>query len=112
MIRLFNWLTGRSARRRAQWLYRRGMVRAKLHRSQSAIDDYTAVIEMDDAPASTRSMALYNRALVQYAIGDETGAIDDLNAVLQMGAAGANIKTEARRKLVRMQRASERADTV
>ncbi len=88
---------------RATRLHRRGMVRAKLHQNGLAIEDYMTVIEMAVAPASIRAMALYNRALVYYAMSNESEAIDDLKKVLLMTNATEHIRTEARRKLVRME---------
>lgn len=85
-------------------------MRAKLHKNQSAIADYTAVVDMRAAPADIRAMALYNRALVYHAMAYGSEAIDDLNDVLEMADVAENIKTEARRKLVRMQRTSNRTD--
>ena len=96
---------------RSAWLYRRGMARAKLHKNQLAIADYTAVIEMAEALASIRAMALYNRALVYYCTSSESKAVDDLNKVLEMTGATEKDKTEARRKLVRMGRTLNRTDS-
>ncbi len=93
-----------SSRWRAEWLYRRGMRHAKLRNPELALADYTAVIEMEGATADIRAMALYNRALVHDAGADEEQAVDDLNRVIQMAYASGKIKTEARRKLVRMER--------
>jgi hypothetical protein len=97
-----------SSKFRANWLYRRGMYRAKLHKHMAAIDDYTAVIDMVDAPGNVRAMALYNRALVNYAKGSESDAISDLNQVTGMAEAAERVKTEAQRQLVRMKRRHER----
>ena len=95
---------------RAEWFYRRGMMQAKLHKNQLAIADYTAVIEMAEAPANIRAMALYNRALVYYCTSSESKAVDDLNKVLEMTGAAEHVRMEARRKLVRMKRTSNRTD--
>lgn len=111
LVKLFNWLTGRySQRAKAMWLYRRGMIKAKLRDHAKAVADYTAVIEMDEAPADIRAMALYNRSLVYSGSHNESGAIDDLEKLLQLVGAAENVKTEARRKLLRMQRSSDRLD--
>lgn len=93
---------------RAKWLYRRGMSLAKLHKHQAAIDDYTVVIKMAEAPANVRAMALYNRALVYRAQGSEADAVGDLDQLLRMPEAGERVQTEARRQLVRMKRAEDR----
>lgn len=108
-MRLFNWLSGRlSNRHRALWRYKRGMIKAKLRDHKSAIADYTAAIEMDDAPADVRAMALYNRALVHHACGNEAAAIGDLERLLDTAGARENVRTEARRQLLRMQRSADR----
>lgn len=86
-------------------------MRAKLHMDQAALTDYTAVIDMAGVAADLRSMALYNRALVYHTTGSEADAIDDLNKILDMADACGRVKTEARRKLLRMERALTRART-
>ncbi len=110
-MKLLNWLKGRlSHRAKAIWLYRRGMAKAKLRDHVSAIADYTAVVEMADAPPDVRAMALFNRSVVHATRHDELRAIADLERLLEMEGAAANVRTEARRKLVRMQRSSDRHD--
>jgi hypothetical protein len=110
-MNIFNWLkslfTGRG---KALLLYRRGMARAKKHDHQGAIDDYTATVDMPNAPTDVKAMALYNRALVYAAVEDNPKAIDDLNKVLATVEAPAEIKTEARRKLERMKRQSSKTN--
>lgn len=91
-------------------LYQRGMLRAKLHNHDAALADYTAVIEMADAPANLQAMALYNRSLVYTAKDDNSRAIQDLELLLAMPAAAPNVKTEARRKLLRMDRSADRLE--
>ena len=95
---------------RAAWLYRRGMVSARLSKNAQAISDYTTVIEMVNAPANLRAMSLYNRALVYFATSCEVKAIEDLQKVLSMPGASELVRTEAHRKLVRKQRGAERGD--
>jgi len=110
-VKLFNWLSSRySHRAKAMWLYRRGMIKAKLRDRAKAIADYTAVIEMAEAPADIRAMALYNRSLVYSGSRNDSGAIGDLEQLLDMEGAAEKVKTEARRKLLRMQRSSDRLD--
>lgn len=107
-----DWFKGYfSQRNRAMTIYRRGIARANEHDNQGALADYSAVIEMDAAPADIRAMALYNRSVVHGANHDEAQAIRDLEMLLEMPAAKATVKTEARRKLLRMQRTSERPDS-
>lgn len=106
-----NWFkslfTGRG---KALLLYRRGMVRAKKHDHQGAIDDYTATIEMPNAPSDVKAMALYNRALIYSADENKPKAIEDLKMVMATAKAPADVKTEARRKLERMKRQSSNAN--
>ena len=108
-MNVLRWLTGRfSNRGKALSLYRRGMARSKKRDHQGAIGDYTMAIDMPDAPSDVTAMALYNRALVYAVAGDGSKATIDLNTVLGMIDALPKIKAEARRKLVRMQRGSNK----
>jgi hypothetical protein len=110
-MKLFSWITGRfSQRHKAMWLYRRGMIKAKLHDHASAVADYTAVIEMASAPANVRAMALYNRSLVHSAIDNDSDAIGDLQKLLEMEGAAGRVLTEARRKLARIRRSSQQLE--
>ena len=103
-MNVFTWLKGRlSHRGKAMSFYRRGMAKSKNHQHQGAIDDYTSAIGLPETPPDVKAMALYNRALVYAASGDGPKATDDLNSVLAMSGARNNVKTEARRKLVRME---------
>jgi tetratricopeptide (TPR) repeat protein len=109
-MNVFQLLTGRfSNRGKAMSLYKRGMLKSKAHEHQGAIEDYTSAIGMQHAPPDVRAMALYNRALVYSAAGEDAKATADLNAVLAMTQDLLHVKTEARRKLVRMQRESDKA---
>lgn len=87
-------------------LYRRGMAKAKIRDHQGAIDDYSAAIDISNAPAQMKAMVLYNRALVYSAAGQDSKAIEDLDVVLVMKEALTNVKIEARRMLLRMQNRS------
>lgn len=112
MLNILTWLKSLlSSRYKAMWLLRRGMVRAKLHKNHAAVADYSAVVDLEGVSADVRAMALYNRSLVYHATAHESKAIDDLNQILEMADIAENLKTEARRKLVRMERTSNRADT-
>ena len=54
-MKLFDWFNIRfSGGGKALSLYRRGMTRAKKHDHQGAIDDYTAMIAMPNAPKGRR----------------------------------------------------------
>jgi hypothetical protein len=80
------------------------MKRANPHDQTGAASDYTAVIDMSDAPADVVAMALYNRALLHAAAGDAAQATDDLDAVLATTTAPLRrVKSAARQKLDRMQ---------
>jgi hypothetical protein len=106
---LIGWLKGRlSHRDKALSLYKQGIAHAKLHDHEAAILDYTAVIDMADAPPDVRAMAIYNRSVVHTANHHDPLAISDLEMLLAMTGAAANVRTEARRKLVRMQRTTLR----
>jgi hypothetical protein len=75
------------------------MAKAKKHDHDGALDDYTAVIELPDAPSDVRAMALYNRALVHVAAGDHARGTTDLDEVLAMEGAPDSVKSMARQKL-------------
>jgi hypothetical protein len=106
---VIRWLKSRFlVNKKAALYYRRGMMQARLHKNQGAIADYTAVIELADVTGPLRAMALYNRALVHHATGNDAGAIQDLNRILEMTEVASDVKTAARRKLIRMERASSR----
>jgi hypothetical protein len=105
--RLKEWYSGRG---KALSRYRRGMERAKQQDHAGAIDDYTAAINMPQVPPDVKAMALFNRALILASDGDNPQARTDLNRVLAMAETPADVRTEARRKLVRMERQTSRAD--
>ena len=110
-MKLWNWLSTRFWQRGdAYSCYKRAMASANKHDQQAALAGYTAVIEMENAPHDLQSMALYNRALVYTAGHQDAEAISDLEQLLEMPGAAANVRLEARRKLVRMKRKSERDD--
>ena len=109
-MKVFHWLTSCfSDRRKALFLYKRGMAKAKRHDHQGAICDYTTMLGIPDSPADLMAMVLYNRALVYVAAGDATKAADDLDAVLAMNETMVNVKTMARQKLARMQSRSSQS---
>jgi hypothetical protein len=55
-------------------------------------------------------MALYNRALVYDALEDTPHAMADLRVVLDMPGVTTQVRTEAHRKLVRMERSLARTE--
>jgi len=83
--------------------YRRGIEKARHHDQQGAIDDYSATIEMPDAPPDVKAMAFYNRGLARLS-QDDPQAIDDLHHVLEIPQTPSSVRTEAKRKLLRIQR--------
>ena len=85
-----------------------GVVRARLGNHTAATDDYTFVVDAEDVEDDLRAMALYNRALTFHAAGKEREATDDLNQLLALPGATSRVKTEARRRLVRMERNTTR----
>lgn len=106
----FDWLRSKwSTEGKAAVLYRRGMLKAKLHNHRGALADYTAVIDMAGVSDDLRAMAFYNRAVVYVAQHDDSAASRDLQELLGMPGAAANVKTAARQQLVRMQRTIDRA---
>lgn len=108
---LFDWLLGRwSGQTKATLIYRRAMLNAKLKKQAAALADYTSVIEMPNAPAALRAMALYNRSLVHSVNNQPALALDDLNDLLAMPGAPADVRTEAKRKIARMDRTSQRGN--
>lgn len=110
-MKLLNLVFGRwSQRQRATALYQRAIGFAKKHDHDAALADYTAVIEMAHAPPDIRAMALYNRSVVYSTLHDDTQAIRDLQRVLEIQEAAASVRLEAKRKLVRIERASSRLD--
>ncbi len=106
---VITWLRSRlSGRYRANWYYQRGMILAKARRNEAAIADYTEVIDMPEADPTMRAMARYNRALILWTLGTKEKALDDLNQVLLSPQVPENVKTEARRKLLRIDRSFAR----
>ena len=111
-MKFLEWFrSGFKGRYRLLWKYRRGMSRANRRDHQGALEDYTDVIDTCDAPQDVKAMALFNRALVYSAQSQDSSAIEDLQELLALPAAGEAVKIEARRKLVRIGRASTKNAT-
>ena len=102
---------GFSTRRKALWLFRRGLSQAKGHDGEGAIASYTAAIDSRDVPGDVKAMALYNRALVYVAAGNDSKGVHDLEAIFAMDGEMmiSNIKTMARQKLARMESRTEKS---
>ena len=109
-MNLYHWLVGCFSKRRKSLAFKHGMVNARRRNHQAAIDDYSSVIGVSGVPDDVKAMALYNRALAYATIEDICQAAEDLNEVLGMPNAPAQIKTEAVRKLARMQQRADRAE--
>ncbi len=108
-MNIWNWFRSRiSDRSKALLLYHRGMTRAKHQDHAGAFDDYTATISMHGVPPDIKAMALFNRALVLAADGDNLRALEDLKMVLSIPETADEVRTETRRKLVRMERKSSK----
>ena len=113
-MNLFYWLIGgRSVRSAVLSLYKRGLARAEKHDDAGAMEAYTAVIDLPDAPEDVKAMVLYNRALLFAAAGRTDKALADLQTVMEMPMPMHGIKLAARRRLERLhhrQEAAARAD--
>lgn len=108
MMNLFDWIVGCfSTRRKSLGIYRRGISKAKRRQHDAAIEHYTTVIGIPGVPEDVKAMSLFNRALAYVTVDDRRG-VEDLNTVLAMPGAPTHIKTEAVRKLARMQQRAER----
>ncbi|QDU58005.1 hypothetical protein Pan181_42300 [Aeoliella mucimassa] len=107
------WLRSKwSPRYRAYWLYQRGVFRAKAGLTSQAIQDYCDVIDIAQTPPSVRAMARYNWALLLWASGEQEQAHQELTNVLEDAGAPERVKAEARRKILRISRSSERSDPI
>jgi tetratricopeptide (TPR) repeat protein len=96
---------------RIAWRHRRGVLRAKRGQHAAALEDYREVIEYDQVDDSMLAMTLYNRALVYDLLGKRAEAIEDLERLQQLSRAPERVKTEARRRLLRMDQRLARSDT-
>lgn len=102
-MNIADWLSGiLSTRGKSMAAYKRGMKKAKKGDSSGAIDDYTLAINAAETSPDVRAMALYNRALMHSGSGNDTEAASDLHIILDMKQDLPRIKTEARRRLVRI----------
>jgi len=76
-------------------LVNRGYTYGQLGESEKAIADYSAVIEMEEAPADQKARALVNRG-VRYWHSRQFGAsLDDYTAVAEMSGVSPAVKTDA-----------------
>ena len=71
----------------ARSLFNRGVAKSQLSNTQGAIDDYSAILQLEDAPVDQVADSLLNRGVTKGQQGDTQGAIDDFSAVLQLEAA-------------------------
>jgi hypothetical protein len=111
-MNLFRWLFAwRSIRSEAMHLYRLGLARDKKGDADGAIAAYSSAISLDNAPDDVKAMALYNRALLFAAQGDQSKAATDLNAIMVMPTSVRGVTDAARRRLERLQRRQDAADS-
>ena len=99
-----------SSRGKAMAAYKEGMKKAKLRDWPGAIDRYTSVMEMANAPPDLKAMAQFNRALAYNSERDFDNAKRDLDAVIAVKETPPNVRTAAEEKLARMQRRLDRAE--
>ena len=96
-------LGGFGVRGKAMAAYKRGMEKAEGRDWAGAIIEYTAVIEMADAPGDVKAMALFNRAIA-YSHADAPDRAElDLQRVLSLDEATAQVKNAARERMKRME---------
>ena len=79
------------------------MENANAHLPITAIENYSDVLDVPDAPADVVAMALFNRSLAFIAIGEFAKGMDDLTNVLEMPNAPEKVKRLARQKLAKRQ---------
>jgi tetratricopeptide (TPR) repeat protein len=78
-----------SPRQRAQALCDRGVTYGRLDDHKNAIVDFTAVIQMPDAPAAQKAAALFNRGVAYTKWDEREKAMADFTAVIEMPEAPA-----------------------
>jgi hypothetical protein len=109
-VNLFRrWFWPRSVRKEGLALYKLGMACTDKQDPQGAMDAYTSVIELPDAPDDVKAMALYNRALLFAAEGKTQKASADLEAVMKMPIPPHGVKLAAKRRLERLQHRQDAA---
>lgn len=109
---LIEWLRGKlSQSYRANWILGRAILNARAGRTDAALESYSEVIKMEGASPNTRAMALFNRGLLRNARGENAAAIVDLEQILEMPGVREQVVTEARRKLMRMTRTTDRTSS-
>ena len=64
--------------------------------------DFTAVVEIPDAPAEEKGKALVNRGLTKALAGDTPGALADYTAAIEMPDAPAEVKAAAQQGIERL----------
>ena len=107
-MNLYDWIVGCfSTRKKSLGIYRRGISKASRRQRDAAIENFTTVIGIPGVPEDVKAMSLFNRALAYVSVDDSRGE-EHLNRVLGMPGAPAHTKTEAIRKLARMQQRTER----
>jgi tetratricopeptide (TPR) repeat protein len=74
---------------------RRGMTYNQQGDIELAISDYSAVVEMPDAPMGLRAGAQFNRGVTYAKQGDIEGALSDYSAVVEMPDAPVDLRARA-----------------
>jgi hypothetical protein len=91
--------------------YRLGLRRDKKGDPAGAMEAYSAAISFENVPDDVKAMALYNRAILFAAKGEREKAATDLNAIMEMSAPVRGVTDAARRRLDRLQRRQEAAES-
>jgi len=76
-------------------LVNRGVAKGQAEDTEGALADFTAVVDMADAPADSKAKALVNRGSAKGQAGDTEGELADYTAVVDMADAPADQKAQA-----------------
>lgn len=99
---LVSWLRSlTSSAARAETVYKRGVAKARSHDFQGAIDDYTEVINGEEATSELKTMSRLNRGVAYSASRQYALARDDLKSVLA-GKVPPEVASAARAKIARI----------
>jgi tetratricopeptide (TPR) repeat protein len=82
-------------REAASALYNSGIARGKAGDRAGELADYTAVIELADAPVEAKAKAYFNRGVRRGEAGDRGGEMADYTAVIDLTGAPAEEKAQA-----------------
>ena len=87
-----------------QSLYERGLKLAKKGKLDAAIESYSKVLRIDNAPVDIRAMSHLNRALAHSSKRENGPAREDLEAVIAMRDAPEEVRKTAEEKLTKLKR--------